>query len=87
MGDVVNLDEYQPHKAIYAACTSCGKDWAAVAPAHAAALECPRCGEMDGERINTKDPAFYNKFLPTGLSSEELQRRTAVMIAAHEQGQ
>ncbi len=45
--NIVQLDEYRPHKVSEVICVRCGKRWISVRPAGTLLkeIECPECGE------------------------------------------
>jgi len=61
MGNIVNFDEYIPHKVSEVICVKCGKRWISVRPTVTLLkeLECPQCHEQGfvietGEEIEHK---------------------------------
>lgn len=49
MGEVINLQDRDPHWNFYATCFQCRHKWIATVHYHAPVfkLECPKCGERD----------------------------------------
>jgi len=80
--NIIQLSDHRPHDAQYVACMNCAHDWVAVFPINTPALQCPKCGEMQGEEVNTSDPVWFNRF----MSGKDRHRRTLVMINAGRQG-
>lgn len=58
--DIVNFDEYIPHKVSEVICVKCGKRWVSIRPTRTLLkeLECPQCHEQGfvietGEVVDT----------------------------------
>lgn len=84
---LVNIDEYRAHTARYVACMECAHDWTAVAPSNTGSLECPSCGAMAGEAVRTGDLSWFKRFIDrTDLSSDQIRRRTVVLLNARRMG-
>lgn len=86
-GGVVSLDDYRPHSANYIACVKCGKDWVGVVPVGANdPFECPSCGEMAGEIVETDNADFFARFMNVATEPEDIQHRTKVLLNAKRMG-
>ena len=79
---VVNLDDYRPHQATYAACLECGKDWVAAAPADVVAFECPTCATLSGVLVEPGSVDFINAYMRTAKRKSDIQHRTLVLLNA-----
>ncbi len=56
MGELVQMEDRQPHLAGEARCLQCGHTWAAVAPSGVPLLECPSCHTLKGAWIGPVVP-------------------------------
>jgi hypothetical protein len=79
MSNVVDMTERLPHGAHYVACMDCAHDWVAVAPVNVSwPLECPRCGEKAGERVDSEDANWFMRF----MAGRDQKKRTFVVLNA-----
>lgn len=80
--NVVSLDDHRPHNASYVACVGCGHDWPCIHPPEVETFECPECGAMAGAVVDTRDTAFFKRFMDAARDSADTQRRTMVLLNA-----
>lgn len=86
-GGIIQLDDFRPHNADYLACIECGKDWVGVTLAGThAPYECPECGAMAGEVVETDNADFFTRFMNVATELDDIQRRTKVLLNAKQQG-
>ena len=79
MADIIDMTERLPHGAHYVVCMACARDWVAVVPHRVSwPLECPKCGQMHGEKIAYSDPAWFKRF----MAGDDQARRTMVLLNA-----
>jgi ribosomal protein S27E len=79
---VVNLSDHRPHSTAYVACMSCAHDWVAVFPESALPLECPSCGVLEGEPVQTQSSEWFKRF----MAGPDANKRTLVMLNANRMG-
>lgn len=80
---VINLDDRRPHKAVYAACMTCGKDWVEAAPVGTHTFECPVCKTLTGTQVKPMDHEFLSKFMFEAKTKEDREHRILVVLNAN----
>jgi len=80
--NIVSIDDHRPHETGYAACMECGADWVAVVPKGVTLLECFKCNALAGELVRIKDVDWFIRFMRDGLSPDDRNQRTLVVLNA-----